>query len=86
MDYKLLFHNPEELSDLELKLLRQKIQLQRSLPYYTAGIFGFASYLFDSAILKKKYSWTRIGAFGFVGFVIGAHATYHVHTTFPLNR
>ena len=53
------------------------------MPYYTAAVFGFASYLFDSVILKKQYTWARIGALGFVGFVIGAHATYQVQTTLP---
>ena len=81
MDYKVLFHNPEELSDLELKHLRNKIRLQRTMPYYTAAIFGFASYLFDSVLLKRQYAWGRIGALGLAGFVIGAHATYQVQTT-----
>jgi|LauGreDrversion4_2_1035121.scaffolds.fasta_scaffold793066_1 hypothetical protein len=86
MDYKLLFHNPEDLSDIELKHMRSKIHLQRMMPYYTAGIFGLASYLFDSVLMKRAYTWTRIGVLGAVGFAIGAHASYQVQTTFPRDR
>ena len=86
MDYKLLFHNPEDLSDQELDLMRFKIRLQRTLPYYTAAIFGFASYLFDSVLMKRNFTWARIGVFGAVGFLIGAHGSYGVQTTLPRDR
>jgi len=56
------------------------------MPYYTAAVFGFASYLFDSVILKKQYTWARIGTLGLIGFAIGAHATYQVQTTLPKDR
>jgi hypothetical protein len=86
MDYKLLFHNPEDLSDMELKHMRSKIRLQRTLPYYTAAIFGFASYLYDSALLRRNFAWTRIGALATFGFIVGAQASYQVQTTFPKDR
>ena len=86
MDYKLLFHNPEELSDMELQHLRNKIRLQRAMPFYTAAIFGFAGYLYDSALMKRNYAWSRIGTLAFLGFVLGAQGSYQVQTTFPRER
>ena len=83
MDLKVLFHNPEDLSDDELAHLRQKIQLQRSMPWTSAFFGGFGLYLLDKAILRRHYCYKRIAVGALVGFALWAHASYQVRTSIP---
>lgn len=81
MDLKVLFHNPEDLSDDELKHLRKKIQQQRSMPWISAFIGGFSLYLFDEAFIRRHYCYKRIAVGALVVFAFGAHASYQVPTS-----
>lgn len=81
MDLKVLFHNPEELSDAELRHLAEKIALQRTMPWISAAISGFGMYLLDGAFLKRTVCLKRTGAAALVGFALGAYSSYNVSTS-----
>jgi hypothetical protein len=72
MDLKVLFHNPENLSDKELDILKGKLQLQRTVPWTTATFTGVAWYLFEGAYLRRATCYKRAAVAGALGFVIGA--------------
>ena len=73
MDLKVLFHNPESLTDAELGLLRNKLALQRTVPW-TTGIFaGFAWYLIEGVHLKTTPCLKRAIVAGALGFTLGAY-------------
>jgi hypothetical protein len=72
MDLKVLFHNPEELTDDELALARQKITFQRSMPWVTAVFGGFSVFLLERAILRRTRATNAFMAAGAVaGFWLG---------------
>jgi hypothetical protein len=73
MDLKVLFHNPESLSNEELRKLSNKIMIQRSIPYTSALFAGFAWYLYEAAYLRRVACLKRAGVVGIVGFAIGAY-------------
>ncbi|CDW91746.1 UNKNOWN [Stylonychia lemnae] len=81
MDLKVLFHNPDELTDVELHVLRNKIQQQQLMPYFSAGIAGFGMYVLDNKILRRFSDWKRIALAASAGFVIGAIGSYQVRST-----
>ena len=72
MDLKVLFHNPESLSDTELRQLRNKIALQRTVPWTTAAFTGVAWYLFEGVYLRRAACYKSAAVAGALGFVIGA--------------
>ena len=73
MDLKVLFHNPEELTDDELALARQKITFQRSMPWVTAVFGGFSVFLLERAILRRTRATNAFVAAGAVaGFPLAA--------------
>lgn len=78
MDLKTLFHNPEELSDDELLLLREKLSMSNSIPRVSAVFGGLTMYLLDRHILRKGHSWLRIGGAAAAAFVLGAYGTHEV--------
>ena len=81
MDLKVLFHNPESLSEDELYQLRQKLQHQRAMPWTAAFFGGFAVYFLDCAVLHRTAD-PRRAALGLVlGFALGAYGSYHIGTT-----
>jgi hypothetical protein len=72
MEYKVLFHNPEELSDEELTLLRKRITFQRTVPLLTAAFFGFSSFVAERAVLRRtKCTKTYMALAAALGFYIG---------------
>ena len=72
MDLKVLFHNPEELTDDELALVREKIRFQRSMPWITAFFGGVSVLLFERAILRKTRATNAfIAAGALAGFWLG---------------
>lgn len=83
MDLKVLFHNPEELTDAELAHLRQKILLQRSMPWTSAFFTGFALYFVEATVLKRTPCIRRAAAFGTIGFALGAYYANNVRTSIP---
>ena len=48
MDLKTLFHNPEDLDDADLYVLRRKIQFQQYSPYWGALFTGLSMRIFDA--------------------------------------
>lgn len=81
MDLKVLFHNPEDLSDDEYLQLSKKIQYQALMPYYSSFFAGFSMYLYEMKIVKRSHDLKRIAAAALVGFVIGGYGSYKVKST-----
>ena len=75
MDLKQLFHNPDDLDDSELAVMRGKIRRQQYLPYYSFFIGGLAYRVFDATVLKKKAGSCPIRTSGcaIAGFLLGAY-------------
>jgi hypothetical protein len=73
MDLKTLFHNPDSLTDDELKTISKKLRFQRMLPFACAGIGAVSIFLLQSVVLKRYvgYSHIMLGLAG--GFGLGAH-------------
>ena len=85
MDLKVLFHNPETLTDRELQHLRTKLRIQRSLPYY-CGFFGaFAANVIEVNVLKRSRNWAIIAGAGLASFAIGGYGAYRVQNVLPRN-
>ena len=78
-DLQILFHNPEALSDRDLKQMRMRMRLQRIFPYCSAGAFGGAMYFLDTSILRRSMCFMRIGALAAGGFLCGATYSYRVN-------
>lgn len=78
MDLKTLFHNPEELTNDDLRHLHDKIRFQHFMPRTSALFSGFAMYLLDRHILRRGHSWLRIGGVAAAGYIIGVYATDNV--------
>ena len=78
MDLKVLFHNPEELSEEELSQIIQRLNLQRSLPWTAAFFGGFGAYFLDAAVLRRSHDVKRVAAGAVVGFLLGAYSAYNV--------
>ncbi len=74
MDLKVLFHNPESLTDAELNECTRKIMLQRSVPYTTAAFSAVAWYLFEGSYLRRATCLKRAAVAGLVGFTLGAYS------------
>ena len=86
MDLKALFHNPEDLSEADLSHLRDKIRMQRSMPWVSSIFFGYGVFLLDRAIIKRSHDIKRIALGAFLGFALGAYGSYHVQTSLPSGR
>ncbi len=72
MDLKVLFHNPEQLSDEELMLAREKIRFQRSMPWLTAIFGGFSVYVLERGIMRRNRATPAYLAVGaLAGFWLG---------------
>lgn len=72
MDLKVLFHNPEQLSDEELMLAREKIRYQRSMPWLTAIFGGFSIFVLERGIMKRHKATPAYLAVGAIaGFWLG---------------
>jgi hypothetical protein len=83
MDLKVLFHDPESLSDTELRRLREKIRIQRTMPWLSAFFGGFGLYFLDAAVLRRSACNKRIAAGAAVGYLLGAWGSYQVSTIDP---
>ena len=83
MDLKVLFHNPEELSDQELHHLRMKIQFQHSMPWLSAFFGGFSLYLLDVGVLRRNHNLKSVAVGALGGFLLGAYSSYQVRTSLP---
>lgn len=78
-DLKTLFHNPDELSQSDLYMLRKKISLQRNLPVFGFFTFGFTMPLFYYQFVGKSPSTLAILGVAAIGYGLGANAS---QTTF----
>lgn len=83
MDLKTLFHNPDELTDGELAILRDKMRISKSLPWVSAFIGGFCTYYIERNILRRGYSFVRIFAVAGLCFVLGGYGSYQVKNSLP---
>ena len=74
MDLKQLFHNPEDLDDAELAIIRDKIRFQQHVPYLSAFFTGLTMRIVDAHVFKSGARPLRIGTAAAFGFYIGATA------------
>ena len=74
MDLKQLFHNPEDLDDSELVILRTKINTQTYMPYYSAVFSGLTMKIVDSQVFNRGTCPRRLGGAIAFGFLVGANA------------
>jgi hypothetical protein len=81
MDLKVLFHNPDELTDAELVQLSRKVGFQAMIPYYTAFFGGFSMYLFELKVAKRHHDVKRLAAASVVGLIVGAYGSYQTKAT-----
>ena len=78
MDLKVLFHNPDELTNEELRELRLSIRLRRMMFFSTPVIFGLGAFLLDTAILRRTYCYKRIALGASLGFLVAFYAQDNV--------
>ena len=86
MDLKVLFHNPEQLSDDELMLAREKIRFQRSMPWLAAVFGGFSVYVLERAVMRRHKAtipYLAVGALA--GFWLG-NASNQGHQLLPTDK
>ena len=83
MDLKVLFHNPESLSDEELVAVRDKVAKQYLVPKLTGVIGGFAVYALEAAILRRAWCRRRVAAGAFAGYLIGGFSVNQFVNTIP---
>lgn len=83
MDLKVLFHNPESLSDEELLIVRDKIRRQSYIPKFSALIGGFAVYALEAAVLKQAWCRKRVAVGAVAGYLIGGFSTYNYVNSVP---
>ena len=71
-ELKQLFHDPEELSDAELDIMRVKLQNMRRVPKIAFGM-GFMSILAADVVLLRRSPNMAIGMLGGIAsyFVAG---------------
>ena len=75
-DFQTLFHNPESLTDGDLKKIFWKMKMQSYFPYLTAGLGGAAMFYADTAIFKRSMCFMRIGVMSLGGFMLGGTLSY----------
>ena len=78
-DLKTLFHNPDSLTDDELKQLRNKLRVQMATPYLSAAFSGALYHVCSSQFYAATHSslrqtLPRVGAVAFAGFLFGGLA------------
>ena len=72
MDSKVLFHDPEDLSDFELAQLRSKLRFQGAAPWCSAGFLGLTSAIVDLQIMRRAPRRLNVAAFSLAGLMMGA--------------
>ena len=83
MDLKVLFHNPDELTNEELRELRLSIRQRRMMFFSTPVIFGLGAFLLDTAILRRTYCYKRIALGASLGFLVAFYAQDNVQSVVP---
>lgn len=81
MDLKQVFHNPADLDDSELSVMRTKIRTQMWMPYYGALFAGLTLRILDAQLLKKGACPMRIGAAAILGYSLGAYGAGRLSST-----
>ena len=79
-DIQTLFHNPEILSDSDIKKVQWKMKQVKMMPWLFAGIGGGATFALDTMYLNRALCFKRIGVFAFAGFCFGLMNQYSVGT------
>ena len=82
-DLKTLFHNPESLSDTDLRTINRKLSNQRMLPYLTGAMFSGLSAVLtfksNPNPFKDILRSVRILAPAFIfGFAFGGYLSFKV--------
>ena len=75
MDFKVLFHDPDHLTDKELVTLTKKIRVAQSLPVTTSAFLALSMYLFDVKMIRRHHDWKRVIAAGALGYALGCYGS-----------
>ena len=79
MDLKQLYHNPEELDDFELSVIRGKLRQMQMTPWVCAGSLAFGMAIFDRSVLRMARNCPmRLSAAAVVGYLVGVNAVSNV--------
>ena len=89
-DLKTLFHDPDSLTDEELKALRSKLRWQMATPYISAAFTGAFYHVcshqfFYSGVLPLRRQLPPVVLASFAGFMFGGYAASHMGRS-VLNR
>ena len=77
-DLQTLFHNPECLSDKDLKSMYWKMRMQSTFPYLSAAAAGGFMFFMDTSIMRRAMCQKRIGVMALGGFAVGTTLAYSV--------
>ena len=75
IELKQLFHNPEEMSDAELDIMRVKLQNQRRLPKIAAGMGFVGALAFDVVLLRRNPVMARAMLGGLASYALAGYGT-----------
>ena len=75
IELKQLFHNPEEMSDAELDIMRVKLQNQRRLPKIAAGMGFVGAVAFDVVLLRRNPVMARAMLGGLASYALAGYGT-----------
>ena len=79
MDTKTLFHDPDDLSDEELKSLRFKLTTQRQMPYFAAAFTAMSFHVLHSQMFRTGVLPVRITIAAAAGFMLGGYGAHSVN-------
>merc|ERR1711918_280250 len=85
-DLKVLFHQPEELTDQELTRLRSTLRFQNYSPFLSASFLGMTSAIADVHVLGRQKSMRRVALFFSVGYIMGCNIAQTVSVNTLYNR
>jgi len=81
----LLFHNPEDLSDSELKSLQLALRIQAYKPRIGLLLGVSGMYLLDTAVLKRSFCFKRLAVAGVLGYTFGGYLASQQGTVISRN-
>ena len=74
-DTRTLFHTPDQLSDADLSVMRNKLRQQRLLPFVSAAVGGVAVVGLQSAVLRRPVQQSVVALGALAGYTGGAYQT-----------
>ena len=72
-DLKVLFHEPEELTDRDLGEIRSKLRFMSYAPFVSAGFLGMTSAIVDVHVFRRNFCMRRIAVAATLGAIVGCN-------------